>query len=68
MLTFYEQSGLRQAQDIISAATLAYRSGEISFAELSQFMTQAITIRQNYLDALNGYNQAVIQYNYYNNL
>lgn len=68
MLAFYETSGLKQAQDIINAATLAYRSGEISFAELSQFMTQAITIRQNYLDVLNTYNQAVIQYNYYNNL
>ncbi|MGX5817083.1 CusA/CzcA family heavy metal efflux RND transporter [Chitinophaga lutea] len=68
MLSFYERSGLKQAQDIISAATLAYRSGEISFAELSQFMTQAIGIRQNYLDVLNDYNQAIIQYNYYNNL
>ncbi|WP_341839719.1 CusA/CzcA family heavy metal efflux RND transporter [Chitinophaga caseinilytica] len=68
MLAFYEASGLKQADQIISAATLAYRSGEISFAELSQFMTQAITIRQNYLDVLNSYNQAVIQYNYFNNL
>jgi len=68
MLVFYESSGLKQAQEIIKAATLAYRSGEISFAELSQFLTQAITIRQNYLDVLNAYNQAVIQYNYFNNL
>jgi cobalt-zinc-cadmium resistance protein CzcA len=68
MLVFYERSGLKQAQDIINAATLAYRSGEISFAEVSQFLTQAITIRQNYLDVLNAYNQSVIQYNYFNNL
>lgn len=68
MLLFYESSGLQQAQEIIKAAALAYRSGEISFAELSQFLTQAITIRQNYLDVLNAYNQAVIQHNYFNNL
>lgn len=68
MLLFYERSGLKQAEEIIKASSLAYRSGEISFAELSQFLTQAITIRQNYLDVLNTYNQAVIQYNYFNNL
>ncbi|MNT51717.1 hypothetical protein D3C72_1886990 [compost metagenome] len=67
LLKFYEQSGLRQSEEIIRAATLSYRSGAISFAELSQFLSQAIGIRQNYLEALNLYNQAVIQINYYDN-
>jgi cobalt-zinc-cadmium resistance protein CzcA len=67
LLKFYEQSGLKQSEEIIRAATLSYRSGAISFAELSQFLSQAIGIRQNYLDALNLYNQAVIQINYYDN-
>lgn len=67
LLNFYESSGLRQADEIISAATLSYRSGEISFADLSQFLSQAISIRQNYLDALNTYNQSAIQFYYYNN-
>lgn len=67
LLTFYEQSGLNQADEIIRAATLSYRSGEISFAELSQFLSQATGIRQNYLEVLNLYNQSVIQINYYNN-
>ena len=67
MLSFYETSGLKQADEIIKAASLAYRSGEISFAELSQFLTQAIEIQKNYLENLNGYNQSVIQYNYYIN-
>jgi cobalt-zinc-cadmium resistance protein CzcA len=67
MLSFYETSGLKQADEIIKAASLAYRSGEISFAELSQFLTQAIEIRKNYLENLNDYNQSVIQYNYYTN-
>lgn len=67
LLEFYEQSGLQQANEIIRAATLSYRSGEISFAELSQFLSQAIGIRQNHLDVLNLYNQSVIQINYYNN-
>jgi len=67
MLAFYESTGLKQASEIIKASSLAYRSGEISFAELSQFLTQAIEIQKNYLENLNVYNQSVIQYNYYIN-
>ena len=67
MLAFYETTGLKQANEIIKASSLAYRSGEISFAELSQFLTQAIEIQKNYLESLNVYNQSVIQYNYYIN-
>jgi heavy metal efflux system protein len=67
LLSFYEISGLKQAEEIIKAASLAYRAGEISFAELSQFLTQAIEIQKNYLENLNAYNQSVIQYYYYIN-
>jgi cobalt-zinc-cadmium resistance protein CzcA len=67
LLLFYETAGLKQAEEIIKAAFLAYRSGEISFAELSQFLTQAIEIQKNYLENLNSYNQSVIQYYYYIN-
>ncbi|MCD8540799.1 MAG: TolC family protein, partial [Leadbetterella sp.] len=67
LLHFYETSGLNQADMLIRTATLSYRSGEISFAELSQYLSQAIGIRQNYLDVLNLYNQSVIQFNYLNN-
>ncbi|MGJ7032840.1 TolC family protein [Niabella hirudinis] len=67
MLRFYDVTGLEQADAIIKAATLSYKAGEISFAELSQFLTQAIDTRRNYLDVLNKYNQSVIQFNYYNN-
>ena len=67
LLFFYETTGLKQADEIIKAAALAYRSGEISFAELSQFLTQSIDIQKNYLEVLNAYNHSVIQYNYYIN-
>jgi cobalt-zinc-cadmium resistance protein CzcA len=67
LLSFYETTGLKQAEEIIKAASLAYRSGEISFAELSQFLTQSIDIQTNYLEVLNAYNHSVIQYNYYIN-
>jgi len=67
ILVFYESAGLKQANEIIKASSLAYRSGEISFAELSQFLTQAIEIQKNYLENLNTYNHSVIQYSYYIN-
>ncbi len=67
LLSFYQKSGLGQAQEIIKASSLAYRAGEISFAEMSQFLTQAIEIQKNHLEVLNSYNQSVIQYNYFIN-
>ncbi len=67
MLTFYESAAIGQSQEIIKAASLAYRSGEISSSELSQFLTQAIEIQKNHLESLNSYNQSVIQYHYYVN-
>jgi cobalt-zinc-cadmium resistance protein CzcA len=65
LLDYYEQQGLSQAAAILKAAELSYRAGEISFAALSQFMTQAIDIQKNYLDMLQQYNQAAIILSYY---
>jgi cobalt-zinc-cadmium resistance protein CzcA len=67
LLAYYTSTGLKQADAIIKAANLSYRSGEIGFAELSQFLTQAIDIQRNYLEVLNEYNQSAIQLNYYTN-
>jgi len=67
LLNYYETTGLKQAEEIIKASALSYRAGEISFAELGQFLSQAVGIRQNYLDILNQYNQSVVQFNYFNN-
>lgn len=67
LLRYYEETGLRQAEVLTRAAALSYKTGEITFAELSQFIGQAISIRQSYLEVLNLYNQAAIQFNYYDN-
>jgi len=63
-LQFYETVGLQQAEEIIQAAQQSYSSGEISYADFSMYIAQSIEIKKNYLDNLNGYNQAIIQYNY----
>ncbi|MDE3185062.1 MAG: CusA/CzcA family heavy metal efflux RND transporter [Bacteroidota bacterium] len=67
LVNYYESTGLEQAGAILKSANIAYRAGEISFAELSQFLTQAIDIQKNYLDVLSQYNQSAIQLNYYLN-
>ena len=67
LLRYYESTGLAQAEAIMKAANIAYRAGEISFADLSQFLTQSIDIQRNYLEVLNQYNQSAIQLNYYLN-
>jgi cobalt-zinc-cadmium resistance protein CzcA len=67
LLDYYESTGLSQADAIIKAANLSYRAGEISFAELSQYLTQAIDIQRNYLEVLDQYNQSAIHLNYYLN-
>ena len=67
LLSFYESAGLGQANEIMKASSLAYRGGEIGFAELSQLLNQATEIQKNYLESLNEYNQSVIQYYYYTN-
>lgn len=66
LLDYYETQGLAQAQAILKAAELSYKAGEISFAELSLFLTQAIDIQKNHLDVLQQYNQSAIELSYYN--
>lgn len=67
LLIYYETTGLKQADAIIRSSNMAYRGGEINFAELTQYLSQAIDIQRNYLDVLNQYNQSAIQLNYFLN-
>lgn len=46
LLKYYESIGLVQADAIIKSANLAYRGGEINFAELTQYLTQATDIQR----------------------
>ena len=67
LVKYYESTGLAQADAIIKSSNLAYRGGEINFAELTQYLTQAIDIQKNYIDVLHQFNQSAIQLNYYLN-
>jgi len=59
-LDYYERTALPQAQLIIDHATKAYRVGEIHYQDYILSLNRALGIRANYLEALFGYDKAVI--------
>ncbi|QKZ15751.1 efflux RND transporter permease subunit [Spirosoma sp. KUDC1026] len=63
-LTYYETNGLLQAALIQTNAQRAFSGGDIGYVEFSLALQQAFTIRSNYLDLLNQYNQSVLYINY----
>lgn len=63
-LNYYEQIGLKQAEEIIRISQISYKLGEIGYVEYIQNLNQAFDTKLRYLDALNLYNQAIIELNY----
>lgn len=65
-LDYYETIGLKQADEIIRISQISYKLGEIGYVEYIQNLTMAFDTKLRYLEALNLYNQAIIQLNYVN--
>lgn len=63
-LRYYEKEGLSLAEEIARVATKSYDAGEIDFFNYIQSLETAKRIWLEYLVALNGYNQTIIQLNY----
>ncbi|GAB3901057.1 CusA/CzcA family heavy metal efflux RND transporter [Spirosoma agri] len=63
-LTYYEANAVPQAELIQTNARRAFRGGDIGYVEFSLALGQALTIRSNYLDLLNQYNQSILYINY----
>jgi cobalt-zinc-cadmium resistance protein CzcA len=63
-LDYYEQVGLRQSNEIIRISQISYKLGEIGYVEYIQNLTTAFETKLAYLEALNTYNQAIIELNY----
>ncbi|MBX2899009.1 MAG: TolC family protein [Cyclobacteriaceae bacterium] len=55
-LSFYETSALKNATLIISQAGKSFRAGEINYVEYLQALRTALSIKTNYLAALQQYN------------
>ena len=63
-LEYYEKSALPNADLIIKQADKGFKSGEIGYVEYLQAIKSALTIKTNYLQSLNGYNQSVVRLDY----
>ena len=57
---YYEKQAVPEADIIINQATRSYKAGAMDYIEYILTLTRALSIKQNYLDALNNYNQTII--------
>jgi cobalt-zinc-cadmium resistance protein CzcA len=63
-LNYYESQAIPEAALIIDQATRSYKAGAMDYLDYILNLTHALTIRQNYLDAMNNYNQTIINIQY----
>lgn len=59
-LNYYQQQALPNANDIVSAAQLGYRTGDISYVEYLYALQTATDIQLGYLKSIQQVNQSVI--------
>jgi cobalt-zinc-cadmium resistance protein CzcA len=59
-LDYFKNSALPDADLILKHAEISYAKGEIGFMQQVLSLQQAVNIRENYLQAINEYNQSVI--------
>ncbi len=57
---YYEKQAVPEADMIIDQATRSYKAGALDYLDYILSLNRALTIRQNYLEALNNFNQTII--------
>jgi len=63
-IDYYEKQALQEADIIIQQASLSYKAGSLDYIDYVLTLNRALDIKQNYLDALNDYNQTIISIDY----
>ena len=63
-VNYYETSALQNAELILSQSRKAFHAGEISYIEYLQSLKISISIKSNYLQAINQYNQSIVTLEY----
>jgi cobalt-zinc-cadmium resistance protein CzcA len=63
-LDYYENQAVPEADLIIEQATRSYKAGAMDYIDYIQSLSRALSIKQNYLDALNNYNQTIVSIEY----
>lgn len=59
-IEYYEKQAIPEAEMIIEQATRSYKTGVMDYIDYILNLSRALGIKQNYLDALNNYNQTII--------
>ncbi len=59
-VTYYETQALPEAAVIIDQSIRSYKAGVLDYLDYVLSLGRALSIKQNYLEALNNYNQTVI--------
>ena len=62
---YYEQTGLKNAVLISDSANKQFANGGINYLEWVMLTNQAISLRNDYLIAVNNLNESIIQLNYF---
>jgi cobalt-zinc-cadmium resistance protein CzcA len=57
---YYENQAIPEVDIIINQATLSYKAGAIDYLEYISNVSRALSVKQNYLEALNSYNQTIV--------
>jgi len=57
---YYEKQALPEADLIIDQAALSFKGGAMDYLDYILSLNRALSIKHNYLDALNSYNQTII--------
>jgi len=60
-IEYYEKQAVPEAELIIEQSTRSYKAGAMDYLDFVLSLSRALTIRQNYLDAMNSCNQTIIQ-------
>ena len=61
---YYEKQAVPEADLIIDQATKSYKAGALDYLDYVLTLNRALAIRQNYLEAINSYNQTIISIEY----
>jgi cobalt-zinc-cadmium resistance protein CzcA len=64
-VVYYEQQAIPEANLIIDQATRSYKAGALDYLDYILTLNRALAIKQNYLDALNSYNQTIISIDFF---
>ena len=63
-VAYYEQQAVPEALMIVDQSTLNYKAGSLNYLDYVLSLSRASDIRKNYLEALYGLNQTIIQLQY----